>query len=141
MQNETGEIRTSPPFPLGLGARHLKRAKSPGPPVTGLEGALSSLDLKPPALEKTPLLGRGVSVLQGILVLLALLGGAYAAGYFTRDYISRRRRENARIWKNYIDPEWLRQKHGDLGQMLSRWEDRARARRSRSDNAHFCTLL
>ena len=90
-----------------------------------------ALTLSPQHWKKPPLLGRGVSVLQGILVLLALLGGAYAAGYFTRDYISRRRRENARIWKNYIDPEWLRQKHGDLGQMLSRWEDRARARRSR----------
>ena len=76
----------------------------------------------------------------GILILLALLGVAYATGYFTRDYISRRRRENARIWKNYIEPEWPRpantnqaphkKTHGDLGQMLNRWEDRARSRRA-----------
>jgi hypothetical protein len=77
--------------------------------------------------------------LQGILILLALLGAAYAAGYYTRDYISRRRRERARLWKNYVEPEWVRpantnrarpkETHGDLGQLLNRWEDRARARR------------
>jgi hypothetical protein len=75
-----------------------------------------------------------------VLVLLALLGAAYAAGYFTRGYISRRRRERASIWKNYIEPEWPqpantnqaapKMTHGDLGQMLNRWEDRARLRRS-----------
>jgi hypothetical protein len=78
--------------------------------------------------------------LQNVLVLLALLGVAYAAGYFTRGYISRRRRERTRIWKNYIEPEPpqpantnqapLHMTHGDLGQMLDRWEDRARRRRS-----------
>jgi len=78
--------------------------------------------------------------LQAVLVLLALLGAAYAAGYFTRDYISRRRREKARMWRNYVEPEWLRpantnqaplkMTHGDLGQMLNRWEDRARTRRA-----------
>jgi hypothetical protein len=83
-------------------------------------------------------LARGIS-LQGILVLLALLAGAYAAGYLTREFISRRRREQARIWRNYIEPEWPQpantnqasQKtvHGDLGQMLERWENRARERR------------
>ena len=85
-----------------------------------------------------------------VLILLALLGAAYAAGYFTRGYISRRRREHASIWKNYIEPEWPqpantnqaspnqtspnqaspKMTHGDLGQMLNRWEDRARLRRS-----------
>jgi hypothetical protein len=77
--------------------------------------------------------------LQPILILLALLGLAYAAGYYTRDFISRRRRERARIWKNYTEPEWLRHAntnqasskpaYGDLGQMLNRWEDRAQVRR------------
>ena len=77
--------------------------------------------------------------MQPILILLALLGLAYAAGYCTRDYISRRRRERARIWKNYREPEWLqpantneaspKPAHGDLGQMLIRWQDRARVRR------------
>jgi hypothetical protein len=86
------------------------------------------------------LLARGVSELQNILILLALLGLAYAAGYYTRDYISRRRHANARMWKNYVEPEWPRpantnqapqqKTHGDLGQMLNRWEDRARARRA-----------
>ena len=82
---------------------------------------------------------------MAVLILLALLGAAYAAGYFTRGYISRRRREHASIWKNYIEPDWPRpantnqaspnqasrkMTHGDLGQMLNRWEDRARLRRS-----------
>ena len=77
--------------------------------------------------------------MQPLLILLALFGLAYAAGYYTRDYISRRRRERARIWKNYREPEWLQHAntnqpssnlaHGDLGQMLNRWEDRARVRR------------
>ena len=73
--------------------------------------------------------------MQGVLVILVLLGMAYAAGYFTRDYISRRRRERARLWQNYAEPEWLRPANsnqvqpiarGDLGQMLTRWEDRAK---------------
>jgi hypothetical protein len=79
-------------------------------------------------------------VLQAILILLALLGVAYAAGYYTRDYISRRRHANARLWKKHVEPDGPRpananqaphqETHGDLGQMLNRWEDRARARRS-----------
>jgi hypothetical protein len=83
---------------------------------------------------------RGVSELQGVLIILALLGVGYAAGYYTRDRISRSRREHARLWKNYLEPEWPRpantnqapqkKTHGDLGQMLDRWEDRARVRRS-----------
>ena len=76
-----------------------------------------------------------------ILVLLTLLGVAYAAGYYTRDRISRRRRERAaRGWRNDIDPEQpqaantnqapLEAARGDLAQMLHCWEDRARVRRS-----------
>ena len=75
-----------------------------------------------------------------VLAILTLLGAGYAAGYFIRDRISRRRRENARIWKNYMDPDQpqpantnqapAKQPRGDLGQMLNRWDDRARARRS-----------
>jgi len=75
-----------------------------------------------------------------ILVLLTLLGVAYAAGYYTRDRISRRRRERARAWGNIIEPERPQAANtnqappeatfGDLGQMLNRWKDRARVRRS-----------
>jgi hypothetical protein len=84
--------------------------------------------------------------LLDVLALLALLGVAYAAGYYTRERASRKRREHARIWKNYIEPERPRPAsakqpantnqapvnvtHGDLGQMLNRWEDRARLRRA-----------
>jgi hypothetical protein len=88
----------------------------------------------------TALPARGAFELQEILVLLALLGVAYAAGYYTRDRISRRRRERAREWANVIDPERpqaantnqapAEAAHGDLAQMLNRWEDRARGRRS-----------
>ena len=77
--------------------------------------------------------------MQGLLIFLTLLGLSYAAGYYTRDYISRRRRERARLWKNYTEPGWPRsanqnqatskKAHGDLGQMLNRCEERARARR------------
>jgi hypothetical protein len=78
--------------------------------------------------------------LEGLLVFLTLLAMAYAAGYFTRDYISRRRRAHARIWENYIEPEWPRpansnqappMTHGDLGDMLARWEESAKAKRAR----------
>jgi hypothetical protein len=80
--------------------------------------------------------------LAGLLVLIALLVLAFAAGYFTRDYISRQHRERARIWRNYIVEEPLtaantntefraNRPNGDLGQMLQRWDSRARARRSR----------
>lgn len=88
--------------------------------------------------------------MQGVVVLVVLLGIAYAAGYFTRDYISRKRREHSRRWRNYVEPEWLRASpaantnevtavnemtppapaNGELGQMLGRWENRARARRT-----------
>ena len=82
--------------------------------------------------------------MQGVVVLLILLAMSYAAGYFTRDHISRKRHERARRWKGYIEPEWPRAANtneaahhkeavaaelGDLGQMLERWESRARARK------------
>jgi hypothetical protein len=86
---------------------------------------------------------------QGVVVLIILLGIAFAAGYFTRDYISRKRREQTRRWRDYVEPDWLRASqpantnevtavnqmvpptpaNGELGQMLDRWEGRARARR------------
>jgi hypothetical protein len=84
---------------------------------------------------------RGAFEVAAVLVLLALLGAAYAAGYYTRGFISRKRREHASMWKNYIEPAQPQPAntnqappnkipHGDLGQMLNRWEDRARLRRS-----------
>ncbi|MBR0846374.1 hypothetical protein JQ543_01360 [Bradyrhizobium diazoefficiens] len=78
----------------------------------------------------------------GIVILIALLGIAFAAGYFTRDMKSRKRREQARRWRDYTEPDWLRAAApantnelppvpvGELGQMLDRWESRARARRT-----------
>ena len=86
----------------------------------------------------------------GVVVLIILLGIAFAAGYFTRDYISRKRREQSRRWRDYVEPDWLRARppantnevtavnqmtppasvNGELGQMLDRWENRARARRA-----------
>lgn len=80
-------------------------------------------------------------VIQGVIVLVILLGIAFAAGYFTRDYKSRKRRAEARRSSNYIQPDWLNPTvaantnetrspaTGELGQMLDRWENRARARR------------
>jgi hypothetical protein len=82
-----------------------------------------------------------------VVVLLMLLAIAFAAGYFTRDYASRKRRAEARRWREYTEPGWLRAAApantneiantnaaapaatGELGQMLDRWESRARARR------------
>lgn len=89
-------------------------------------------------------------MVQGVVVLVVLLGIAFAAGYFTRDHISRKRREQSRRWRNYAEPEWLRASppantnevtavnemtplapaNGELGQMLGRWESRARTRRT-----------
>ncbi|WBL76781.1 hypothetical protein I3J27_27700 [Bradyrhizobium xenonodulans] len=88
--------------------------------------------------------------MQGVVVLVILLGIAFAAGYFTRGYMSRKRREEARRWRSYAEPDWLRARppantnevtainqmappapaNGELGQMLDRWENRARARRA-----------
>lgn len=84
----------------------------------------------------------------GVVVLVLLLGIAFAAGYFTRDHVSRKRRAEARRWREYTEPDWLRANApantneianinriappatGELGQMLDRWETRARARRT-----------
>lgn len=86
--------------------------------------------------------------MQGVVVLIILLGIAFAAGYFTRDYVSRKRRAEARRWRDYGGPGWLTaaapantneaakanaaapSATGELGQMLDRWENRARARRT-----------
>ena len=86
----------------------------------------------------------------GGLILIALLGIAFAAGYFTRELISHKRRAEARRWRGYEQPDWL-DAHApantndvmtatkmapsvsatsELGQMLNRWETRARARRA-----------
>jgi len=85
----------------------------------------------------------------GVIVLIVLLGIAFAAGYFTRDHISNKRRAEARRWREYSEPDWLSANApantneiaitaitatpvvtGELGQMLTRWESRARARRA-----------
>jgi hypothetical protein len=84
----------------------------------------------------------------GVIVLIVLLGIAFAAGYFTRDHISNKRRAEARRWREYTEPDWLSANapantneiasaitavpvvNGELGQMLNRWESRARARRT-----------
>lgn len=86
--------------------------------------------------------------MAGVIVLIVLLGIAFAAGYFTREFISNKRRAEARRWREYIEPDWLPAKApantneiasaitaipvvtGELGQMLNRWESRARARRA-----------
>ncbi|SCB46933.1 hypothetical protein GA0061098_101224 [Bradyrhizobium shewense] len=86
--------------------------------------------------------------MAGVIVLIVLLGIAFAAGYFTREFISNKRRAEARRWREYTEPDWLPAKApantneipsaitaipvvaGELGQMLNRWESRARARRA-----------
>ena len=85
--------------------------------------------------------------MQGV-VLVILLAIAFAGGYFTREYVSRKRRAEARRWREYVEPDWLSANtpantneitlpstavpvvNGELGQMLNRWESRARARRT-----------
>lgn len=89
-------------------------------------------------------------MVQGLVVLVILLAIAFAAGYFTRDHISRKKRNEARRWRDYVEPDWLQTRPpantnemtatnrmarpapatGELGQMLDRWENRARARRA-----------
>jgi len=86
----------------------------------------------------------------GAFVLIVLLGIAFAAGYVTRELISRKRRAEARRWRGYEQPDWLNANApantndvtatnrmaapapttSELGQMLNRWETRARARRA-----------
>ncbi|MFB6447161.1 hypothetical protein [Bradyrhizobium tunisiense] len=86
--------------------------------------------------------------MAGVIVLIVLLGIAFAAGYFTREFISNKRRAEARRWREYSEPDWLPANapantneiasaittvpvvNGELGQMLNRWETRARARRA-----------
>ncbi|MDH2404219.1 hypothetical protein QCM77_30340 [Bradyrhizobium sp. SSUT18] len=85
------------------------------------------------------------TVAVAVVVLVLLLGIAFAAGYFTRDHVSRKRRAEARRWREYTEPDWLsanapantnevanagKVATGELGQMLDRWESRARARRT-----------
>lgn len=83
-----------------------------------------------------------------VVVLVILLAIAFAAGYYTRDYVSRKRRAEARRWREYSEPDWLSANApantneiakagtatpgapGELGQMLNRWQSRARARRA-----------
>ena len=87
---------------------------------------------------------------MGVVILIVLLGIAFAAGYFLRDLMSRKRRAEARRWSDYGEPDWLSAhpaantnevianrmagpatgELGQLGQMLDRWETRARARRA-----------
>ena len=77
----------------------------------------------------------------GLLILVAM---SFMGGYFMRGHLSRRRYELARRWKDYTDQEWPQPANtneialhtdgapvelGELGQMLGRWESRARARR------------
>ena len=81
-------------------------------------------------------------MVQGVITLIVLLGIAYAAGYFTRDFQSRKRRAEARRSGDYTQPDWLSPTVpantnetpfpavGELGQMLDRWETRARSRRT-----------
>ncbi|QPF93541.1 hypothetical protein [Bradyrhizobium commune] len=78
---------------------------------------------------------------MGGFILIVLLGIAFAAGYFTRDQISRKRHAEARRMRGYAKPDWVAaapantnevppRTTGELGQMLDRWESRARARRA-----------
>lgn len=77
----------------------------------------------------------------GFLILVAM---SFMGGYFMRGYLSRRRYEQARRWKDYSDQESPQAANandialhteiipvelGELGQMLGRWERRAQARR------------
>jgi hypothetical protein len=86
----------------------------------------------------------------GVVVLIVLLGIAFASGYFLRDLMSRKRRAEARRWRGYVQPDWLNARPpantnevtavnqmavpapatSELGQMLDRWENRARTRRA-----------
>nr|WP_239621752.1 hypothetical protein [Bradyrhizobium sp. I71] len=72
-----------------------------------------------------------------VCVLLAMVSASFAAGYLTRDIVSRRRRAEARVWAPYTQPNRLSappanrnnkvQPQGELGQMLMRWERRKHA--------------
>ena len=43
-----------------------------------------------------------------VVALVIALAIAFAAGYFTRDLASRKRRAEARRWREYTEPGWLR---------------------------------
>jgi len=42
-----------------------------------------------------------------VVILVMLLAIAFVAGYFTRVYVSRKRRAEARRWRDYTEPDWL----------------------------------
>jgi hypothetical protein len=81
-------------------------------------------------------------IVSAVVTLVIVLAIAFASGYFTRDRISRKRRAEARRWRGYKEPDWLpaaapantnataSPATGELGQMLDRWESRARSRRA-----------
>lgn len=94
--------------------------------------------------------GARSELVVGVVILIVLLAIAFAAGYVVRDLKSRKRRAEARRWTDYAQPDWLNANApantnevtatnqiagaatgelGQLGQMLDRWETRARARR------------
>jgi hypothetical protein len=76
--------------------------------------------------------------LEGLLILV-LAALSFGAGYLARSMVSRRRREEFRKWAPYTEAGFLPHANnnaprapeptGDLGQMLSRWEERARSRK------------
>jgi hypothetical protein len=94
--------------------------------------------------------GTKLELSVGVFILIVLLGIAFAAGYFTRAQVSRKRHAEARLRHGYIQPDWLNANApantnevtdvnkmappapatSELGQMLNRWESRARARRA-----------
>ena len=104
-----------------------------------------------PTLLRTSRAGERSELIVAVVVLIVLLGIAFAAGYFTRELISRKRRAEARRWRAYEQPDWLDANAnapantnevtatnkmvtpipatGELGVMLDRWESRARTRR------------
>jgi len=110
---------------------------------------MSRLDLARDASQKS-LGAKRSELVVGVVILIVLLGIAFAAGFFVRDLMSRKRRAEARRWSDYVEPDWLNAhpaantnevivtnqiarpasgELGQLGQMLDRWETRARARR------------
>jgi hypothetical protein len=60
------------------------------------------------------------------LLVALLVGVGFAAGYYHRDVISRRRHERARKLRNgeIADNDRPLKTKGDLGAMLDRWMDR-----------------
>ena len=104
-----------------------------------------------PSLLSTNRAGTSSELSVGVFILIVLLGIAFAAGYFVRDHISRKRHAEARLRRGYMEqPDWFNANApantnevtavnkmpppatatSELGQMLNRWESRARARRA-----------